>query len=76
MLKAFRETEIDPKFYDPLPPIERKHRTIDSFTDEECHANFRFSNKNQLSRLLNGWQFPVEMVDIVTNTKFTGKKSY
>jgi hypothetical protein len=74
MLKAFKETELDPDYYDPLPPIQRKHRTIDSFTDEECHANFRFSNKTLLMRLLTGWQFPMQMVDTITNTKFSGEE--
>ena len=44
----------------PLPPIDRKHRTIDSFLDEEIPIYFRFRSKAQLHDLMRGFQIPAK----------------
>jgi hypothetical protein len=49
---------VDPRINDALPVIERKHRLIDSFSDDEIRGLFRFESKEQLHRLLIGFQFP------------------
>jgi len=54
--------EIDPRMDDPLPRIERKYRTVDSFEDTEVRQLFRFESRDQLHRLCQGFQFPLEMV--------------
>jgi len=59
--------------YDELisvnPALNRKinrtkslNRTINSFDDEHIISNFRFRNKEQLQRLLTGFEFPEEFV--------------
>ena len=53
--------EVDPRINDPLPPIDRKFRTINSFEDTEIRQLFRFENKEQLNRLVTGFRFPTKM---------------
>ena len=66
--------EIDPRMDDPLPRIERKYRTVDSFEDTEVRQLFRFESRDQLHRLGQGFQFPLEMVYGCCGNKFTGEE--
>ena len=43
---------------EPLPPLHRRHRTIDSFLDNEIPIFFRFRTKDQLHCLIAGFQIP------------------
>jgi hypothetical protein len=65
--------ELNPLFHQPLPRIERKYRTIDSFEETEVRQLFRFESKEQLRRLLQGFRFPEQMISSVGN-KFTGEE--
>ena len=38
--------EVDPRINDPLPPVNRMYRTIDSFDDTDIRQYFRLSAKN------------------------------
>jgi hypothetical protein len=42
----------------PLGRIQRLHRTINSFSDEQIPILFRFRSKNQLMRLLDAFKIP------------------
>ena len=46
----------------PLRYFEPKNRTIDSFREDEIHLYFRFRSRDQLRRLVDGFQFPQFMV--------------
>ena len=35
--------EVDPRINDPLPPVNRMYRTIDSFDDTDIRQYFRLS---------------------------------
>jgi hypothetical protein len=65
--------EVDPRINDPLPRIDRLYRTIDSFEDTEIRQLFRFESKDQLHRLVTGFQFPAEIRSGVGN-KFSGEE--
>jgi hypothetical protein len=40
----------------PLPAIQRRYRTIESFADDEIPIYFRFRSKEQLHRLMNAFR--------------------
>lgn len=42
----------------PLAKIRNRRRTIDSFEDEETRVFFKFCSKQQLHRLMEGFQLP------------------
>ena len=65
--------EVDPRIHDPLPPVHRKYRTIDSFDDTDIRQYFRFETKDQLHRLVTGFRFPEELRSGVGN-KFSGEE--
>jgi len=46
--------EMDPRMGDPLPRIERKYRTIDSFEETDVRQLFRFESRDQLHRSYQG----------------------
>lgn len=49
--------------YSPLPVIQRTRITINSLNDEIIPLQFRFLNKDQLQRLLIGFQFPPKLTN-------------
>ena len=53
--------------------IERRNCTIDSLTEADILQQFRFKNKDQLYRLLRGFQFPEVMV-VSCGHKFSGEE--
>ena len=61
--------ELDAK----LPKIRNLRRTIDSFTDEEIPVYFRFRSKEQLHRLMRGFQIPMQ-VKLKTGNIFEGEE--
>ena len=65
--------EVDPRINDPLPPVNRMYRTIDSFDDTDIRQYFRFETKDQLHRLVTGFRFPEELRSGVGN-KFSGEE--
>ena len=66
--------EMDPRMGDPLPRIERKYRTIDSFEETDVRQLFRFESRDQLHTLCQGFQFPLEMVYGCCGNKFSGEE--
>lgn len=58
-----------------LPIIERKHRTIDSFSDDEIKQNFRFVTKEQLHRVFLGLHFPDEVI-LPSRHRFHGQECF
>ena len=77
ILQEIRDLEaVDPRIHEPQPPIERRYRTdtIDSFEDTEIRQLFRFESKEQLHRLLTGFDFPNEIRHSSQGNKFTGEE--
>ena len=57
-----------------LPRILKRRRTIDSFKDEEIPIFFRFRSKEQLHRLMRGFQIPEVIRIPVTGNIFFGEE--
>lgn len=57
-----------------LPKIRKLRRTIDSFQDEEIPIYFRFRTKEQLHRLMEGFQIPDRIRIPVTGNIFHGEE--
>jgi hypothetical protein len=75
LIQEIKEIEaVDPKINDPLPPIQRKYRTIDSFEETEILQLFRFESKDQLHRLFNRFRFPNEIKHGSQGNKFSGEE--
>ena len=60
IMKYMRITNGD-KMNIALTKLESKHRTIDSFSDEDLPGSFRFHTKDQLHALVTGFQIPEKM---------------
>ena len=58
----------------PLVKIRNRRRTIDSFDDEEIPAFFRFRSKEQLHRLMEGFQIPNIIIIEKTGNVFYGEE--
>ena len=56
-----------------VPKLIRRHRTIDSFRDEEILPFFRFKTKEQLHRLRIGFRFP-KFLRTNKREKFSGEE--
>ncbi len=56
----------------PLPKIDRKYRTIDSFVEDEVPLYFRFRNKEQLKRLKKAFHIGEKVVAGSGGHVFTG----
>ena len=59
-----------------LPRILKRRRTIDSFRDEEIPIFFRFRSKEQLHRLMRGFQIPEVIRIPVTGNVFLVKNFF
>lgn len=63
ILDRYKEVALIPVHVlrQPLPKITRKGLRIADLKEEELHIHFRFRTKQQLYRLLDGFQFPDTM---------------
>ena len=56
ILSAYRMIKLPAELRVRKSPTPRIHRTIDSFADSNISIFFRFRNKEQLHRLIDGFQ--------------------
>ena len=68
-------TSVPSKSTAPLHQVERRHRTIDSFRDEQCHMYFRFETREKLRRVFRAFRFPEWFKDRARH-KYAGEEVF
>lgn len=76
LIRRHKILSVPKELEEKLPRIRNLRRTIDSFSDEEIPVYFRFRSKEQLHRLMRGFQIPMQVKLPKTGNVFEGKNCF
>ena len=74
LIRRHKIVSVPKELEEKLPRIRNLRRTIDSFSDEEIPVYFRFRSKEQLHRLMRGFQIPMQVKLPKTGNVFEGEE--